>query len=385
MDGIQEYGEKIAVDENVETKYTRRENIRRENIKRENMEQLADYRAYLQKHPKLAYLFIELTNRCNMRCTHCGSWCSPENSQNIDVDAVYETLKSVKARYKSAHTMICLTGGEPLMHPSFGRVAKMLKTLGFPWGMTSNGLLIDEAMAAFLKENGMGSITLSLDGVTKTHDAFRKVPGAFKKTLKAVDALNHSGMKVQVTTVVTKQNIGELDDICAVLKAHHTASWRLVNIEPIGRALAHPELMLAAEDYRYLLDYIREKRFDPSETMDVTFGCSHYLPEAYEHMVRDYYFICGSGIYVGSILCNGDIYSCLDIKRYPALVQGNIFKDDFCDIWENRFEVFREDRSEKCKVCRECTERAYCLGDSAHTWDYENNEPLLCLHRMLGA
>lgn len=41
-------------------------------IKTKNMTQLAEYRSYLLKNPKLKYLFIELTDHCNLGCLHCG-------------------------------------------------------------------------------------------------------------------------------------------------------------------------------------------------------------------------------------------------------------------------------------------------------------------------
>lgn len=56
--------------------------------------------------------------------------------------------------------------------------------------------------------------------------------------------------------------------------------------------------------------------------------------------MRKHYFICGSGIYVASILCNGDIYSCMDIERRPELLQSSIRTDDFVDVWEIVFKLF---------------------------------------------
>jgi radical SAM protein with 4Fe4S-binding SPASM domain len=74
----------------------------------------------------------------------------------------------------------------------------------------------------------------------------------------------------------------------------------------------------------------------------------------------------------------GDIYSCLDIQRRPELVQGNVYRDDFMDIWYNRFREFRRDRTDDCEDCRSCADRRFCRGDAAHTWDYEKKQPLLC-------
>ena len=131
------------------------------------------------------------------------------------------------------------------------------------------------------------------------------------------------------------------------------------------------------------MEFIRKKRFYPqAEKQDVCYGCSHYLSVEYEREVRDYYFICGSGIYVASILCNGDIYSCLDIERKPELVQGNIAKDRFSRVWFEKFQESRQDRTLQCEMCMQCEEREFCVGDSTHTWDFEKKCPKVCLKNM---
>ena len=128
-----------------------------------------------------------------------------------------------------------------------------------------------------------------------------------------------------------------------------------------------------------MMEYIRGKRFSKDVEMDIRYGCSHYLSFEYEHEVRDNYFICGAGIFVASILCNGDIFGCLDIERKKELIQGNIANDRFYDIWINRFKEYRRDRSETSGKCSVCEERFFCGGDSFHTWDFDNNEPKVCI------
>lgn len=98
--------------------------------------------------------------------------------------------------------MICLTGGKPLPYPDFKKIISIVNKLNFPWGITSNGILIDEDMAETLKSNEIGSITISLDGSETTHDKFRNCIGAYDKTLKAIKHLKNNNISVQVTTVV---------------------------------------------------------------------------------------------------------------------------------------------------------------------------------------
>lgn len=353
-------------------------------IKHADMDRLADYRDYLRHNPKLAYLFLELTDCCNLACRHCGSSCDPRNSTFLDVDLTIETLRSVAEDFDAEKIMVCFTGGEPLVHPRFFDIARSAVDCGFSWGMTTNGTLIDRHTAERLMDARMGSITVSIDGLEESHDWLRRSPGSYQRAVDGVRNLVELGIDVQVTTVVHKGNMEELEQVYTNMAELGTASWRLVNIEPIGRAMAMRDLWLSQEEFGRLLSFIRDKRFDANVIMDVCFGCSHYLGTDFEREVRDNYFICGSGIYVGSVLCNGDIYSCLDIERRPELVQGNVAIDRFGDVWKNRFQQFRENRTAKCGTCSECPDNRYCAGGSGHTWNYDKNEPTICLRKGFG-
>lgn len=355
-------------------------------VKQNDMERLARYRDTLCAHPRLTYLFFELTDACNLSCLHCGSSACPQNSTYLPTEAVLGVMEQVAAKYPPRSVMICLSGGEPMLHPGLEAIVSHSRRLGFSCGMTSNGLLMDEAAAAKLVACGLESVSFSLDGLEDTHDWFRNRPGAFRQSVQGIQHFLKAAQDralTQVTTVIHQKNYHQLEDICQFVARLGVGSWRAINLEPIGRALQHRELLLTPQQLRGLLRLIRDKRYDPQVHMDVTYGCSHYLTEPLERIVRDTYFLCGSGIMVASVLCNGDIYSCMDIERRPELVQGNIFRDSFVDVWENRFKPFREDRTERCDRCRQCADRRFCRGDSAHTWDYEQHQPMLCMKQLL--
>ena len=148
----------------------------------------------------------------------------------------------------------------------------------------------------------------------------------------------------------------------------------------MGRAKEHAELMLTAEDYRYLFDFIRSKR---REGFHVIYGCSHYLGLEYEREVRDWYFMCNAGISVASIRSNGDIVACLDIEPRPEFVQGNILTHRFKDVWEKEFKNFRHDLSDRNETCKNCDSCAFCHGGSFHSWDFDQNRPLICFKDIL--
>ncbi len=346
-------------------------------IKKDHLKLLADYRRQLYHNPVLKYLFLELTLRCNERCLHCGSSCGDVESIELSFAQYQKILEDVRADFDIKKFQLCITGGEPLLRKDFFDILGYANDLGYNWGMTSNATLIDKEKAHLLRECGMKTISVSIDGLKESHDAFRQTPGGYDKAMKGIEALIEEGgfKAIQVTTVLNHSNMNELDALYDIFKDMDIDSWRVIGIEPMGRALQYPELLMTADDYKRLFDFIREKRM---EDMPVTYGCSHFLGYKYEREVRDHYFICNAGIYTASILSNGDICGCLDIERRPEMIQGNILKDNLKDVWENRFAFFRKGLDEMSKECSSCSEKEFCAGGARHSFDYDECRQRMC-------
>ena len=351
-------------------------------IKEQHLNTLKDYRKSLMTNPQLRYLFLELTMKCNERCIHCGSRCGDVTSEELTLEQYRTFLKQVRDDFGIDNKMLCITGGEPLLRKDFFDIMSYANSLGFNWGMTSNGTLIDDECAMNLLKCGMDTISVSIDGLEETHDAFRQTKGGYKQAMRGIDSLIKVGKfkHVQITTVVTHKNIGELDELYKIFNDMDIDSWRVINIEPIGRAKQHKDLILTKEDYVNMFEFIRNKRIKGEP---VCYGCSHYLGLDYEHEVRDWYFLCMAGIYIASIMANGNITSCLDIARRPEFVQGNILRDNLKDVWENKFKEFRRDLSDCNEKCHKCKEVDFCHGGAFHSWDFDKNEPQLCFKDIL--
>lgn len=355
-------------------------NILTDQVKRQHLAQLCEYKKKLRSEPVLKFLFLELTLRCNERCLHCGSSCGDVPSEEMPVQVYYDLLDKIKRDFP-ALPMLCVTGGEPLLRREIFDIMAYAKKLGFGWGMTSNGTLITKETAQKLYDCGMKTISISLDGTEKSHDEFRRTPGGFARAVEGIkNLLEYDFQAVQVTTVVTKKNIGELDELFELVKALDVDSWRVINIEPIGRALKTDGYTLSAEEYRRMFDFIKEKR---RLGYPVLYGCSHFLGLDYEREVRDWYFLCNAGIYTASIMANGDITACLDIERRSETIQGNILRDDFTEVWRNGFKLYRTSLADKNEDCRACAERDFCDGGSYHSWNYDENRQMVCMKEIL--
>ncbi len=356
--------------------------IRKEEVKKKHLHELADYTDQLYRSPKLHKLFLELTLRCNEHCFHCGSSCDYTAENEMSADDYKRILDEVKEDFDIRKMMLCITGGEPLLRHDFFEIMSYANELGYAWGMTSNATLITPEIAHKLALCGMKTISVSIDGLEETHDRYRGLPGGYRRAMQGIQNLidEQAFQSVQITTVVNHENIKELDALFEIMKGIDIDSWRVIHLEPIGRALLRPDLMLSKDEYVYLFDYIRQKR---NEGYSLEFGCSHYLGLDYEAEVRDWYWLCNAGVYTASIMANGDIGACLDIERRPETIQGNIYESRFSDVWNNRFEIFRKDISETNQTCRECAHKRFCRGDARHSWDYDTGKPMVCMKGIL--
>lgn len=350
------------------------------------LDEVSNYKNKLFKEPVLQQIAIELTLDCNCYCKHCGSKCGELTNKDLLTDkeilSFLENLSKDLKEDKKKKPFIFVTGGEPLLRKNVANLMYEVKKLGYSWGMTTNGMMINKEVAKDLKDAGIYSIGISIDGLKETHDWFRQVPGCFDRAVAGIKNMVEMNIgNVMVTTVIHKKNINELEELYLLMKELKINTWRVINLEPIGRALENKDLMLDGNDYKYLFNFIKEKN---SKDLEVAFGCNHFLGLDLEYEVRPWFFLCQSGIRIASIQSNGDITGCLDIRRGDSeagkkIIQGNIRTDNFYDVWKNKFEIFRKPKATNSKNCKDCIYLKECDGGGFHTWNFDENKPYICM------
>lgn len=333
---------------------------------------------------QLSYLFWECTRRCNIKCLHCGSDCSADSkTKDLPFEDFLKAILPLKETYKPNSITVAITGGEPLLRKDLPECGKTLRQHGFLWGIVTNGYDYTPDMHGRLLGAGMGSISLSLDGLESTHNWLRGNDQSFTRAVTALDLIVSSKYLIyDVITCVNKKNIYELEKIQEFLITHKVKAWRLFTIAPIGRAEQNDDLRLSPEELKYLLDFIAASRAasHDAKNMVVTFGCESWLG-TYEKKVRDNYFFCRAGIHIASVLIDGSIGACPNITR--SFVQGNIYYDSFLDVWNNRFEIMRDRKWTKTGICKDCKDYRNCSGGSMHLWNEKKDAILTCIHKQL--
>ena len=181
--------------------------------------------------------------------------------------------------------------------------------------------------------------------------------------------------------VLLKKNIDELDDLYYLIKDLGIKDWRIIEVDPIGRAKGNDALLLDHDDMQRMLNFIFDARKRDPE-LKIKYGCGHFWGNDLDVALLGNFFSCFTGYWVASILSNGDIFGCPDIERRPELIEGNIRKDSFVDVWEHRFKKYRSINRTSNAKCKKCSDWKFCLGDAFHTWDFDENKPNFCVHEI---
>lgn len=106
-----------------------------------------------------------------------------------------------------------ITGGDPILHRDFWRLAEELHARGAKWCIMGNPFHLTDEVCACMHALGCRKYQLSLDGANAaTHDLFRK-PGSFDETLRAAECIKRSGMWLALMSTVSSMNAAELPDM----------------------------------------------------------------------------------------------------------------------------------------------------------------------------
>lgn len=333
----------------------------------------------------LNYFFWEATLKCNLDCRHCGSDCTKnEKFDELSATKVLEVFEDIAAHRNAEKVMVAVTGGEPLLRGDLFQILSKVKELGFPWGMVTNGMLVDEHVIEKCITTGMKTVSVSLDGIESSHNWLRNNNLSYKKAINALELFVKCGKLevVEAITCVNERNINQLYEMYEILKKIHIQKWRIISIFPKGRAENDNELIINRSLLLKLFDFIKTIRQYGNE-LHVSYSEEGYLGCNWENEVRDQLFYCGAGINVAGLLCEGSYSACPSLSR--NWIQGHVNEISFIQAWETRYKNMRNREWMKSKDCCNCKEWNNCQGSSLHLWDWEGNKPAVCHLKLLNS
>ncbi|HUY43492.1 MAG TPA: TIGR04053 family radical SAM/SPASM domain-containing protein [Acidimicrobiales bacterium] len=213
------------------------------NIKRSELVPEAPLRdARFDQRPLL--VFWEMTKACDLACRHCRA--SAQREPALDELTLEEGLALIDelASLGAPRPILILTGGDCLKRRDLLIVLDYAAKKRVPVALAPSVTpLLNVAAMELLREHGVRSVSLSLDGaIAATHEGVRGVPDHFESTIHSLKMLKRLGFTVQVNTTVMRHNVEELSAIAALLVDLEIDVWEVFFVVTTGRASSDYEL-----------------------------------------------------------------------------------------------------------------------------------------------
>lgn len=159
--------------------------------------------------PKPDAVDIYQTFRCNLRCKHCDSY--RRGTDELDTNQWEKIIIGLKKWLGNFRLRV--SGGEPFVRSDLLHIVEFANRSGIATVITTNGTLIDGAVAEKIVKSGLDFISISLDGAKEgTHDFLRTAPGAYSKVIRAIELLKDK-VAVQIYTTISNYNLDEILDL----------------------------------------------------------------------------------------------------------------------------------------------------------------------------
>ena len=285
------------------------------------------------------YVYIELTDSCNLKCKFCS--VNKKNKNFIS----YDLLKKVLDNLKELNIMdIYYTGGEPLLHPYFDNIVDYADKLGMRQTILTNGILIDKHLESL---NKMMCICISLHGTETTHNTLTG-ENCYHKVIENISlAKKTTNVKINYTVINENQNIKEMKQVLDYAKLHNIdVSFSKYNNIGIGK---ENKCSIDLKEFVKTLDTLRNKNYT-FLVNDCIAPC--LVEEKYLYLTHG----CGAGYLFGSINYNGAVKICPSSN----IILGNLNKTDFSKIWNQKLLMKFRDFEWLPLYCKSCKNLSRC-------------------------
>ncbi len=336
-----------------------------------------------------------LTERCNLRCTHCYQEGTTGDEMSIReirevIEETADTLRVWTDNYDIHFSpSFSITGGEPFIRRDIFEILEEIRNKDIDIYILSNGTLIDKKLSGRLSDMGIKGVQVSIEGPEGIHDRIRG-KGSFVMSLRGIGNLIDSGMQVTLNVTLSNLNAGYADELVSLasnLGAQRLGFSRLV---PSGRGRQLLKEMIEADQLKKIYESLLSREV---EGLDIVTGdpvASQINMKIDNDTGCTAYGGCAAGISGLTIRPDGTINPC----RRLSIPIGNIRKDSLREVWANS-EVLNLLRDKnrykgKCGICerwagcRGCRAIAYAYSVAKRENDYLAEDPQCFMKECIG-
>ena len=297
--------------------------------------------------------FVEITKRCNLKCSHCYNESSNKENKGLSRKDLSNFLEQAD---KMGVFNIFLTGGEPFVRKDLMDILYEINDLNMEMGVLTNGTLLNKHSIKKLNKIKPKFIAVSLESLNE--EKYKIIRGiSNKKVIDNLLEMKNQGLNVKINTVLfngLNDSYKDIKNLLIFLKENGFSKNDLAIDEflNIGRGRKFDKYVIkdkakVIENYRKASKEIFDEKI---------------LPNIYYRNQNRISF-CGLGESILYLTSNADITLCtvLTDKRFTV---GNIREKSLKEIWEksDKFNYFRERKHIKNSECENCSKLIECAG-----------------------
>lgn len=351
-----------------------------------------------QLRQRRTYAVWEITLKCNLACQHCGSRAGEARQDEL---STAEALDLVQQMAEAGIGEVTLIGGEAFLRKDWLEIAAEINRCGMICTLTTGGYGISAELARRIKQAGLASVSVSIDGMEASHDAQRGKAGSWKFAFESLQHLRHAGVPITANSQANRLSAPEFPLFYEKLVEVGVGGWQIAMTVPMGNAADNSWLLLQPAELLVLhpmLAYLARRGRREGLIMQPGNNVGYYGP--YEKLLRSYgsdndwafWRGCKAGLALIGIEADGTIKGCPSLPT-NAYAGGNIRQHSLRDIVLNAEEMqinmsagTEQGTDHMWGFCKSCEYAELCRGGCSWTshvfFDKRGNNPY-CHYRSL--
>lgn len=320
---------------------------------------------------RTAYAVWELTLKCNLACSHCGSRAGSQRDEELSLD---EALDLVQQLAELGITEVTIEGGEAFLRRDWQVIARAIVDAGMECTMTTGGYGLSLEIARRMKDAGIAQASVSVDGLEATHDRIRGRAGSFASCFRTFSHFREVGLYFTANTQVNRLSAPELPELYERLRDAGARAWQIQLTSPMGNGADNAWMLLQPAElddfYKMLVRVVSRANAEGKVAAAPANDIGYYGP--YDALLwqalagEPKWLGCQAGISTLGIHANGEIKGCPTLPS--EFVGGNIRQQRLDDIVESRELMFNAEAGgprgteHMWGFCGTCTYAAVCRG-----------------------
>ncbi|MGL5874039.1 MAG: nif11-class peptide radical SAM maturase 3 [Xenococcaceae cyanobacterium] len=349
-----------------------------------------------EEYQRTTYAVWEITLKCNLACSHCGSRAGKARSQELSTT---EALELVRQLADVGIKEVTLIGGEAFMRPDWLEIASAIDRAGMLCSMTTGGFGLSLDTVRRMRDAGIRMVSVSVDGLEATHDRLRGKKGSWQSGARTMRYLKEVGIPFGCNTQINRLSAPEFPLIYEHLRDLGFSVWQIQLTVPMGNAADNADILLQPYellDLYPMLARVTKQAIRDGIKIQGGNNIGYYGP--YERLLRgggeqwSFWSGCGAGLNSLGIEADGKIKGCPSLPT-AAYTGGNIRNRSLKDIVENAEELkfnlsagTPQGTEHMWGFCKTCEYAELCRGGCSWTahvfFDKRGNNPY-CHHRAL--